>query len=114
MKRAFLKVCSLPVTPSLDIEGAEFQVLQTLPWDRVDIEVSSHRQAEHDDDVENDDDDTCPGDLPGDEPRGGGVPRHPAGGQEVHGGEGLRTGSHYRSGSFSFFFAITLHHLLQR
>ena len=24
---------------SLDIEGAEFQVLQTIPWDKVDIEV---------------------------------------------------------------------------
>ena len=24
---------------SLDIEGAEFLVLQTIPWDRVDIEV---------------------------------------------------------------------------
>ena len=24
---------------SLDIEGAELQVLQTLPWDKVDIEV---------------------------------------------------------------------------
>jgi len=26
---------------SLDIEGAEFQVLQTIPWDKVDIEVIS-------------------------------------------------------------------------
>ena len=26
---------------SLDIEGAEFLVLQTIPWDKVDIEVSS-------------------------------------------------------------------------
>ena len=27
---------------SLDIEGAEFLVLQTIPWDKVDIEVGTH------------------------------------------------------------------------
>ena len=30
---------------SLDIEGAELQVLQTLPWDKVDIEVISVETA---------------------------------------------------------------------
>ena len=37
---------------SLDIEGAELQVLQTLPWDKVDIEVMTvethHIGAEED------------------------------------------------------------------
>ena len=28
---------------SLDIEGAEFQVLQTIPWDKVDIEVCMYK-----------------------------------------------------------------------
>ena len=27
---------------SLDIEGAEYEVLKTVPWDKVDIEVSTN------------------------------------------------------------------------
>ena len=30
---------------SLDIEGAEFLVLQTIPWDKVDIEVGTHQSS---------------------------------------------------------------------
>ena len=26
---------------SLDVEGAEFAILQTIPWDKVDIQVGS-------------------------------------------------------------------------
>ena len=29
---------------SLDIEGAEYLVLQTLPWDKLDIQVSKSGQ----------------------------------------------------------------------
>ena len=29
----------------MDIEGAEFLVLQTIPWDKVDIEVGTHQSS---------------------------------------------------------------------
>ncbi len=30
---------------SLDVEGAEFAILRTIPWDKVDIQVHTHRSS---------------------------------------------------------------------